>query len=112
MTDLPPDLPRLRVLETWLQLTLDRVRRQIADAERRERERQQGLAARPAPPDWLLEQGLNRDAPPVQVHIGGCWNAGKRSRPISRDEALHALADGVKPCVQCRPDPELGFLDG
>ncbi|MFD4977414.1 hypothetical protein [Streptomyces sp. NPDC058424] len=26
MNDLPPDLPRLRTLETWLVLTLDRVR--------------------------------------------------------------------------------------
>lgn len=112
MNDLPPDLPRLRTLETWLALTLDRVRKQIADAERRERETQRGIEARPAPPDWLLEVGLNRDAPPVQVHVGGCWNAGKRVRGISRDEALRALADGVKACGACRPDSELGFLDG
>ncbi|MEV8548301.1 DUF6233 domain-containing protein [Streptomyces glaucescens] len=112
MDDLPPDLPRLRTLETWLVYTLDRVRRQIADAERREAERRHGIEARPAPPDWLLEQGLNRDAPPVQVHVGDCWNAGKRTRGISRDDALRALADGVKACSACRPDSELGFLEG
>ncbi|WP_237304866.1 DUF6233 domain-containing protein [Streptomyces qaidamensis] len=88
VTDLPPDLPRLRTLETWLALTLDEVRRAIVAAERREAERQRGIEARPAPPDWLIELGLNRDAPPVQVHVGGCWNAGKRTRGIRRDEAL------------------------
>ncbi|WP_237693375.1 hypothetical protein [Streptomyces sp. SID2888] len=31
MNDLPLDLPRLRTLETWLAMTLDRVRQQIAD---------------------------------------------------------------------------------
>lgn len=111
MTDLPPDLPRLRTLETWLSLTLDQVRRAITAAEQREQERQQGLERRPPPPDWLLELGLNRDAPPVQVHVGGCWNSGKRTRGISRDEALRALADGVKACGACRPDSELGYLD-
>jgi hypothetical protein len=112
VNDLPPDLPRLRTLETWLAYSLARVRQQIADAERREQERQRGIERRPAPPDWLLEMGLNRDTPPVQVHVGGCWNAGKRSKGISRDEALRALADGVKACSACRPDSELGFLDG
>ncbi|MGW2896854.1 hypothetical protein ACWDAO_20120 [Streptomyces sp. NPDC001212] len=33
MSDLPPGLPRLRILETWLVLTLDRVRQQIATAD-------------------------------------------------------------------------------
>jgi hypothetical protein len=112
VTDLPPDLPRLRVLETWLQLTLDEVRRAITAAERREVERQRGIEARPPAPDWLIELGLNRDAPPVQVHVGDCWNAGKRHRGIGREEALRALADGVKACGVCRPDSELGFLDG
>lgn len=111
MTDLPPDLPRLRVLETWLALTLDEVRRAIAAEEQREQERQRGMERRPPPPDWLLELGLNRDAPPVQVHVGGCWNSGKRTRGIARDEALRALAEGVKACGACRPDSELGVLD-
>ncbi|WP_053751906.1 DUF6233 domain-containing protein [Streptomyces sp. MMG1533] len=110
MTDLPPDLPRLRTLETWLALTLDQVRAAIAAAEQRDAERQHGEQTRPPAPDWLLELGLNRDSPPVQVHAGGCWNAGKRSRGIAREEALRALADGVKACGACRPDTELGFL--
>ncbi|GAA0631313.1 hypothetical protein GCM10009535_03540 [Streptomyces thermocarboxydovorans] len=112
MTTLPPDLLRLRTLETYLQLLLDEVRRAIAHAEQREAERQHGIQTRPPAPDWLLEPGLNRSAPPVQVHVGGCWNAGKRSKGISRDAALRALADGVKACGACRPDNELGFIDG
>jgi hypothetical protein len=112
VTDLPPDLPRLRTLETWLQLTLDEVRRAIAAAETRDQERQRGIEARPPAPDWLIELGLNRDAPPVQLHMGDCWNAGKRHKGIGREEALRALADGVKACGACRPDSELGFLDG
>lgn len=112
MNDLPPDLPRLRILETWLTLTLDRVRRQIADAERREQERQRGIDARPPAPDWLIEMGLNRDSPPNMVHDGHCHMAGKRSRGISRTDALRWLAEGIPACTHCRPDSELGFLDG
>lgn len=111
MTDLPPDLPRLRTLETWLAVSLARVRQQIADLERQERERQHGEENRLAPPDWLLELGLNRDAVPVYVHAGGCWNAGKRSRGVDRAAALRALADGVPACLHCRPDSALGYLD-
>ncbi len=34
MGDLPPDLDRLRTLETWLSPSLKRVREEIAAAER------------------------------------------------------------------------------
>ncbi|WP_225825631.1 DUF6233 domain-containing protein [Streptomyces naphthomycinicus] len=111
MNDLPPDLTRLRTLETWLALSLDRVRQQIADAERREAERQQGAQARPPAPDWLLEQGLTGHSPPVYVHVGGCHMASQRSRGISRDAAVRALTEGVNACSHCRPDTELGILD-
>jgi hypothetical protein len=112
VNDLPPDLPRLRTLETFLALLLAEVRKAITAAECREQERQRGITARPPAPDWLLELGLNRDSPPVQVHVGDCWNAGKRSKAATRDAALRALAEGVKACGACRPDSELGFLDG
>jgi hypothetical protein len=112
MHDLPPDLPRLRTLETWLALALDDVRQAIAAAQRREEERQRGEQARPPQPDWLLELGIGRDAVPVYVHAGGCWNAGKRSRGVARDQALRALVEGVKACPHCRPDSELGYLEG
>jgi hypothetical protein len=112
MHDLPPDLPRLRTLETWLALTLDRVREQIAEAERREREQQRGRQARPPAPDWLLEMGLNRNSPPNLVHEGHCHMAGKRSRGIGRTDALRWLAEGIPACTHCRPDSELGYLEG
>ncbi|MFB6775344.1 DUF6233 domain-containing protein [Streptomyces sp. NPDC056337] len=101
MTDLPPDLPRLRTLEAYLVLLLREVRAAIALAEQREKERQRGIQDRPLPPDWLLEQGLNRDSPPVQVHCGDCWNKGKRTRGISLDDARRALTEGVKACGVC-----------
>ncbi|WP_225080398.1 DUF6233 domain-containing protein [Streptomyces sp. CoT10] len=112
MNDLPPDLPHLRALETWLVLTLDRVRQQIAITERLEQERQHGEQARPAAPDWILEGGLSRDSPAVTVHVGGWHMAGKRWKGVPRDVALRALSEGVEACVHCRPDAELGHLDG
>ncbi|MDX3283993.1 DUF6233 domain-containing protein, partial [Streptomyces scabiei] len=66
---------------------------------------------RPTPPDWLLEHGLNRDALPSAVHVGGCHMAGKRSRGVGREEALRWLANGVVACTHCRPDTELGLLE-
>ena len=111
MTDLPPDLPRLRTLETWLALTLDEVRAAIAAAEKREAERQRGIERRPPQPDWLLELSLG-GRHPLAVHTGGCHMAGKRPRAVTREAALQALADGVTACTHCRPDSELGFLEG
>ncbi|MFK4100867.1 DUF6233 domain-containing protein [Streptomyces sp. NPDC019531] len=72
-------------------------------------ERQRGLAARPPAPDWLIERGRSqRNA--VYVHVGGCWNAGSRSKGVERDQVLRALAEGVDACPQCRPDTVLGSL--
>jgi hypothetical protein len=110
--DLPPDLPRLRTLETWLALTLVRVRKQITTLERQEQERQHGEQARPPEPDWLIEYGLNRDAIPNAVHVGGCRMAGKRSKPTDSETARRAIVGGVTACGFCRPDSELGILDG
>ncbi|MFJ5157019.1 DUF6233 domain-containing protein [Streptomyces sp. NPDC088353] len=111
MNDLPPDLPRLRTLETWLLLTLERVRQQIADVERREAEQRRGMEARPPVPEWILEQGLNRDSLPVAVHVGGCHMAGKRWKGVPRDVAVRALTEGVQACGHCHPDTVLGILD-
>ncbi|WP_327691665.1 DUF6233 domain-containing protein [Streptomyces sp. NBC_00461] len=104
-------LALLRFLERVQERDLARTRRWIDDEERREAERQRGVQARPPAPEWLLEVGLNGHAPPVFVHAGDCWMAGKRSRAISRDQARRALADGVKACGQCQPDTALGMLD-
>jgi hypothetical protein len=106
------DLPRLRTLETWLAYSLDRVRQQIAEAERRAQERQHGERARPPAPDWLIQFGLNK-ANVDAVHVGDCWVAKKsgRVRGITREQAVEALRQQVPPCPHCRPDTELGLLD-
>jgi hypothetical protein len=95
MHDQPSRLDLLRFLERVQQADLDRTRRWIADEERRQAEKQRGEEARPPAPDWLLEMGLNRDAPPNMVHIGGCHMAGKRSKGISRGDALRRLDEVV-----------------
>lgn len=100
----------LRFAERVAIQQLEQVRRWIRVEERREQERQRGLAARPPEPDWLIEQGLaGRQA--VYVHVGGCHMAGKRSRGVARDQVLRALTEGVPACPHCRPDTELGVLD-
>ncbi|QKW31473.1 hypothetical protein HUT11_35510 (plasmid) [Streptomyces seoulensis] len=108
----PSRLDMLRFLERVQVADLERTRRWIADEERRQVEKQRGIEARPPAPDWLLELGLNRDALPVGVHVGGCHMAGKRVRGIERGEALRWLAGGVVACTHCRPDADLGFLEG
>ncbi|MGW4824613.1 DUF6233 domain-containing protein [Streptomyces sp. NPDC004227] len=55
---------------------------------------------------------MNRDSPPVAVHVGGCPMAGKRWTGVSRDVALRALSEGIEARGRCRPDAELGHLDG
>ncbi|GAA0501064.1 DUF6233 domain-containing protein [Streptomyces olivaceiscleroticus] len=104
--DLPPDLPRLRTLETWLGMQLDRVRHRIAQLEAEAAAHEQRRT--PAPrPDWLIEPGIS--GRPISVHTGDCGMSGKRPRPVTRDQARNALAEGVEPCGMCRPDTALGI---
>ncbi|MFE2045715.1 DUF6233 domain-containing protein [Streptomyces sp. NPDC059477] len=110
MSDLPPDLPRLRTLETWLVYSLDRVRRQIADLERREAERQRGERRRLPPPDWLVDPGPS-GVPPPTVHAGECWAMSKQAVRASRAAALQALTEGAEACTVCRPDTALGIME-
>ncbi|WP_328903329.1 DUF6233 domain-containing protein [Streptomyces sp. NBC_00441] len=111
MNDLPPDLPRLRTLETWLAMTLDRVRAQIAAVETLGAAKRYGDEHRPPAPDWTVELGIGVGAPPAEVHVGGCYATGKRRRVIDRDQARQLLADGIRACAHCRPDSELGVLE-
>ena len=110
MTDLPTDLPRLRTLRTWHAMWVKRIDEAIAAAEQREHERQQGEERRPPPPDWVLELGIGVGAPPSEVHAGHCYAIGRRRKTISREQALAALGEGVRACVHCRPDTDLGVL--
>ncbi|WUL28444.1 DUF6233 domain-containing protein [Streptomyces sp. NBC_00353] len=101
MSYLPPDLPRLRTLRTWHAMWVERIGEAIAAVEQREKERQQGEERRPPTPDWIIE---------LSIGVGGCYAAGKRHRAITRERALAALADGIRACIHCRPDTELGVV--
>ncbi|MCX4971199.1 DUF6233 domain-containing protein [Streptomyces sp. NBC_00654] len=108
--DLPADLPRLYTLRAWHAMWVARIDEAIAAAEQREKERLQGERVRPPTPDWVMEHGIGVGAPAMEIHVGGCYAAGKRLKVISREQALGALADGVRACTHCRPDTALGML--
>ncbi|BCM65727.1 hypothetical protein EASAB2608_01061 [Streptomyces sp. EAS-AB2608] len=99
-----------RVVEQQTVAALRQIDSWIAEEERRETERMQGVRARPPAPDWLIQYGLNR-ANLDAVHVGGCWAAKKsgRCRPVLRTQALDALRQQVPACPHCRPDAELGI---
>lgn len=109
VNDFPPDLQRLRVLETWLQLTLKRVQQQIEQTEK-EQKATAAPAPPPPPPAWVLQLGIGRDSLPIALHVGGCPSAGRRARPVPREQATRALTEGLEACSLCRPDTELGIL--
>ncbi|MER5871960.1 DUF6233 domain-containing protein [Streptomyces sp. NPDC002044] len=110
MSVLPPDLPRLRTLVTYLRGELGRAERALTEAES-----VQAAAARrrppAAPPAWLVERGIGTGRPAVRVHAGGCWDTGKRSAPATADQIRALLAEGVPACTHCRPDTALGVLE-
>ncbi|MGW9133051.1 DUF6233 domain-containing protein [Streptomyces sp. NPDC055681] len=89
---------------------MDRIDEAISAAEQRERERQQGEERRPPVPDWIVELSIGVDARPIEVHVGGCYAAGKRQRVITRDQALAALTDGIRTYIHSPPDAELGVV--
>ncbi|MFH8692698.1 DUF6233 domain-containing protein (plasmid) [Streptomyces anulatus] len=115
MGDLPPDLDRLRTLETWLALSLKRVREQIAAVERSaqpQRAPQPPAAVRPAgprrtpTPGWGIS-AVGVGAPVAEVHRGDCFAGGRTLRPVSAERARAELADGVQACGVCRPETVL-----
>ncbi|MGW6898754.1 DUF6233 domain-containing protein [Streptomyces sp. NPDC054919] len=76
-----------------------------AAAEQRERERQQDEERRPPAPDWIVQLSIVLvGARPSRSTRAGATPAGKRQRVIA------ALADGIRACIHCRPDTELGVL--
>jgi hypothetical protein len=70
-------------------------------------DREYGRRHRPKPPDWIIELGIGTGQPPVQIHAGNCYMAGKRRRPVDRDEARRLLTDGLHACSHCRPEARL-----
>ncbi|MFJ1975255.1 DUF6233 domain-containing protein [Streptomyces sp. NPDC087903] len=109
--DLPPDLARLLTLRVWHTLWLQRIDAKIAALQQWNAEQAQGRRSRPAQPDWIVELGIGTGRPPIEVHVGGCYAAGKRRRPVPRDEARRLLADGVRACGHCQPDHALDIPD-
>lgn len=94
---LPPDLGRLRVLETYLAMQLQQVRDRIARLEQPQQAAGWRLAHRRAP------AGQQR---PGVLHRADCWMQG--GKPLSRREAELALEEpAVEPCDVCHPEQEL-----
>ncbi|WP_405633880.1 DUF6233 domain-containing protein [Streptomyces sp. NBC_01174] len=59
----------------------------------------------------MVEQGIGVGRRVVAVHQGWCPMSGKRTSPITRDEALRLLGeDTERTCLQCWLDTDLGVL--
>ncbi|EGJ77680.1 hypothetical protein STTU_4891 [Streptomyces sp. Tu6071] len=99
-----------RVVEQQARASLAQIAGWIAVEEERERAVAAREASRPTPPEWVAELSIGKDRRPILVHLGGCHMIGKRSRGITRDQTLRALAEGVEACDHCRPDAALGWL--
>ncbi|XVV35016.1 DUF6233 domain-containing protein [Streptomyces sp. CA-100214] len=114
MNDSPSRLELLhfarRVVVQQATASLAQLDRWIADEERREAERRRGEESRPPAPEWLIEQGLNRNNL-VAVHRGDCWDPGKRRVGVSAEQAREALRQQVRACSKCRPDTALGMFE-
>ncbi|MFV8127557.1 DUF6233 domain-containing protein [Streptomyces syringium] len=103
MSDLPPDLPRLRTLETYLDLQLQAVRKALA---------QHTPSAAPSDDTWVLQHVRGApDRPLNWLHHSTCHLA--KGARLSRREAEIALAEpGVQPCGACKPDGRLTARTG
>ncbi|MEU9983585.1 DUF6233 domain-containing protein [Streptomyces sp. NPDC050856] len=108
LPDLPPDLPRLETLATWLRYTLGRVEARIAEVRQAEAARARRVP--PPGPDYRIQRGLSAERAPVRVHLGDCGMA-QKAPGCTQDIARQALAQGVEACAVCRPDTQLGVLD-
>ncbi|WP_371667037.1 hypothetical protein [Streptomyces sp. NBC_00289] len=79
--DLPPGMARLLTLRVWHTLWLQRIDTEIAAIQQREAEQEHGRTNRPAEPDWIVELGIGAGRPPVEVHVRGCYAAGRDDAP-------------------------------
>ncbi|MBP2583370.1 hypothetical protein J3A78_003848 [Streptomyces sp. PvR006] len=110
-------LQKLRVVREWQAHALARTDAAIAEEEQRHAALQRP-APTAAPPlhggEWAV--GLLRKGGrpvPAEVHRGDCRMHGGRSRPLTREEAIRAMTvDDIPPCPYCRPETDLGLLDG
>ncbi|MFF3748769.1 DUF6233 domain-containing protein [Streptomyces kronopolitis] len=106
MSELPPGLPRLRAIETYLRLPLDRVQQRVTEVEQWQATHR--ASARPStPPDRTVQMNVGAEGRPVVVHHGECTVGRPRLRPVTRQGAIEALTAGVVACALCHPDREL-----
>ncbi|RST19634.1 hypothetical protein E2C00_00290 [Streptomyces sp. WAC05374] len=105
----PPDNERLADIETYLTVHLTYVR-QVRAAEARRCQIQQRTAP-PPPPPYRLQRGLDAARAVVRVHLGDSAMA-KKAPGVDDLTARRALVEGVEACAVCRPDTELGLIDG
>lgn len=108
MSDLPPDLGRLRVLEQYLLLQLGEVRARIAEVDTQQVQPPVHEAEK-----WWVEYRRTPDGfRPTVVHAPDCFTArGVRAEKVTREEAAAALAapdSAMVPCALCTPDTILG----
>lgn len=110
MIEQPSRLASLHFLKRYLLQELAKVDGWIAAEEQREA-REAAKRQPPPPPDWVVEMSLTGS--PQTVHVGGCRMGGtqNRTKPLTRDQALRALTEGIEPCQFCRPDADLGWLE-
>jgi Family of unknown function (DUF6233) len=108
MSDLPPDLSRLRTLQTYLQLQLADVAAAIEAAERGGGGVEQPGAPAGSAPAGDGELRWWRLVPGRPGHPGGTLHRGDCAQPggalLSLVEARLALdEEGVRPCSRCNP---------
>ena len=109
VSELEARLENWRVVLAWLSW-------QQRQAERMVRTLETELAAAkarrppPEPPDWKLETARTASGPKAtRVHASDCSMGD--GRPVSRDQARRALAEGIEPCPYCNPENTLGMTD-
>ncbi|WP_406396788.1 DUF6233 domain-containing protein [Streptomyces sp. NBC_01653] len=62
---------------------------------------------------WMVGHGPVAPTASVALVASAPWRAsGRTAAPAAgvREQALAALADGIRACIHCRPDAELGVL--
>lgn len=107
-----PELDKLRFLYRVQVQQLAQTERWIDSEIARLREI---ASRRPLPdgPTWVVSFLRKQGQPTADsVHRGDCKMASHHTRPLTREQAVRAIAEGgLRACVICRPDSELGILD-
>lgn len=104
----PPDAPRLHTIRAYLQKQLEEVDRRLAEIEKPPPPPAAGPAPAPRLTGWKIERSIGADSKPVGVHQADCRLSGKRTRPITRRDAIEAINTGIPACAFCTPDVALG----